>query len=187
MPKILAAIILVMMPLFPLIRTQMMKRSGKNVVTFGVDKREFLILPFVALYFYTVLAINFGWPYWETPAVFRSEMLGWFGVAAGLLGLVVLGVSLVSFGESFRIGIDEKTKDKLVTGGIFAFTRNPIYVAFALVLLCQLLVFQTWFFLIYLIVATWLFHRQVLLEERFLEGKYGKQFEDYRKRVRRYI
>jgi protein-S-isoprenylcysteine O-methyltransferase Ste14 len=185
--KVLAAIIRFLMPVFPAIRARLMQRKARKAVTFGVDKREFLIIPFVALYFYTVLAINLGWPHWVTPAIFNSETLGWVGIAAGITGLIVLATSIVAFGDSFRIGIDEGTKDSLVTSGIFAVTRNPIYVAFALVLLCQLLVFQTWFFLIYLIAATLLFHRQVLLEEKFLEQRYGKQFDAYRKKVRRYI
>jgi protein-S-isoprenylcysteine O-methyltransferase Ste14 len=187
MPEALAALILFLMPAFPVLRAQMMKRRGKNAVVFGVDKSEFLIIPFVALYFYTVLAINFGWPYLVTSSLLNSELVSWIGICVGIIGLVILVASLVSFGESFRIGIDEATQDKLVTTGIFSKTRNPVYVAFALVLLCQLLVFQTLFFLIYLLGAVWLFHRQVLLEEKFLEAKYGNSFGDYRDKVRRYI
>jgi len=58
-----------------------------------------------------------------------------------LAGLVLLFLSLVSFGKSFRVGIDQEHPDKLITAGVFVFSRNPIYVAFALVLLGQFLVF----------------------------------------------
>jgi protein-S-isoprenylcysteine O-methyltransferase Ste14 len=74
-----------------------------------------------------------------------------------------------------------------VTGGIFAFTRNPIYVGFALVLIGQFLIFPNWIIFVYLAAATWLFHRQVLREEGFLKAHYGQDYADYCKRVRRYI
>ena len=57
--------------------------------------------------------------------------------------------------------------DQLVTTGIFAFSRNPIYIAFGLILLGQFLVFPNWILLVYLGAGTWLFHRQVLREEAF--------------------
>jgi hypothetical protein len=41
---------------------------------------------------------------------------------------VLLAASLVSFGKSFRVGIDIDYPDKLVTSGVFAITRNPICV-----------------------------------------------------------
>ena len=74
-----------------------------------------------------------------------------------------------------------------MTGGVFAFSRNPIYLAFWLVLLGQFLAFPNWILLLYLGGASWLFHRQVLLEEDFLEGHYGQAFRDYQARVRRYL
>ena len=48
-----------------------------------------------------------------------------------------------------------------MTTGIFAFSHNPIYVAFGFVLLGQFLVFSNWILLVYLIAAILLFHRQV--------------------------
>jgi protein-S-isoprenylcysteine O-methyltransferase Ste14 len=38
----------------------------------------------------------------------------------------------MSFGTSFRVGIDVEHPDKLVTTGIFAVSRNPIYVGLPL-------------------------------------------------------
>ena len=82
----------------------------------------------------------------------------------------MLFLNLVSFGNSFRVGIDQDHPDKLVTTGIFAFSRNPIYVAFGLILLGQFLVFSNWILLVYLVAAIWLFHRQVLREEAYLRA-----------------
>ena len=95
--------------------------------------------------------------------------------------------SLVSFGSSFRIGIDQHKPDKLITTGVFEITRNPIYLAFALVLLGEFLIFPNLVLLIYLVCGVLLVHRQVLREEVFLQNYYGQFYEDYAGRVKRYF
>jgi protein-S-isoprenylcysteine O-methyltransferase Ste14 len=109
------------------------------------------------------------------------------GVALCAAGLLLFLSSLVSFGRSFRIGIDTDQPDTLITDGIFAFSRNPIYVAFAIILIGEFLIFPNWLTLIYLGAATWLFHRQVLREEDYLRRHYGAAYQDYCHRVRRYL
>jgi protein-S-isoprenylcysteine O-methyltransferase Ste14 len=95
--------------------------------------------------------------------------------------------SLISFGRSFRVGIDTDRPDRLITSGIFAISRNPIYVAFATVLVGQFLIFPNWILLVYIGAATWLFHRQILREEEYLKKHYGAEYADYCRRVRRYL
>jgi protein-S-isoprenylcysteine O-methyltransferase Ste14 len=85
------------------------------------------------------------------------------------------------------VGIDTDHPGGLITTGVFAFSRNPIYLAFALILLGQFLIFPNWILLAYLGGATWLFHRQVLREERFLSQHYGRAYLEYSHRVRRYL
>ena len=92
-----------------------------------------------------------------------------------------------SFGTSFRVGIDVDHPNKLVTTGIFAVSRNPIYVGFGLVLISEFLVFPNWVPLVYLAAGTWLFHRQVLREEAFMRKQYGQEYAEYCRRVRRYV
>jgi protein-S-isoprenylcysteine O-methyltransferase Ste14 len=85
------------------------------------------------------------------------------------------------------VGIDPDTADKLVTSGIFAVSRNPIYVAFALVLIGQFLIFPNWILLVYFGAAVWLFNRQILREEEYLKKHYGAEYAEYCKKVRRYL
>jgi len=108
-------------------------------------------------------------------------------VALCLAGVLILVLSLASFGKSFRVGIDVDAPGRLVTTGMFARSRNPIYVGFFVFLLGQLLVFPNWVPLIYLLAATALFHRQVLREEEFMRQRYGHVYADYCRHVRRYV
>lgn len=152
-----------------------------------IDKTDYLIPPFALFYFYTVFAAAFNLPIVSSQRFFRSEIFSWVGVFLCFVGLVFLLLTLVSFGKSFRVGIDIERPDRLVTTGVFAFSRNPIYVAFGFVLAGQFLVFPNWILLVYLAAGIWLFHRQVLREEEFLRKRYGQEYAEYCNRVRRYL
>jgi len=157
-------------------------------MNFGkIDKKDFLIPPFALIYLYLVLADAFHWPTIGARGMFHNQAVAWVGVAFCLAGLTALVLSLISFGNSFRVGIDAEHADRLVTTGVFAFSRNPIYVGFAFVLIGQYLVFPSWILLVYLMAAVALFHRQVLREEVWLREHYGQPYEAYCKRVRRYL
>ena len=153
----------------------------------NIDKTDFLIPPFALFYFYLVFAHAFNLHRVSTQEFFQSETVAWIGVLFCLAGLLMLLWSLISFGQSFRVGIDTEHPDKLMTSGVFAISRNPIYVAFALILLGQFLIFPHWILLVYLAAGIWLFHRQVLREEQYLQQHYGNEYLEYRNRVRRYL
>jgi protein-S-isoprenylcysteine O-methyltransferase Ste14 len=156
-------------------------------MNFGkMDKKDFLIPPFALFYFYLVFAVAFNLPAVSKQRFFQSGIVSWVGVFLCLAGLILLLASLISFGNSFRIGIDKDHSDRLITTGVFAFSRNPIYVAFGFVLFGQFL-FPNWILLVYLGAAVWLFHRQVLREEKYLKNHYGKDYSEYCNLVRRYL
>ena len=188
MPGYLAAATIVLLIGMVLSRVWLLRRTGTRAMHFGsIDRKDFLIPPFALFYIYTVFAAAFGWPLVSGQEFFRSEAAAWVGVGLCCAGLLVLLASLISFGRSFRVGIDVDRPDKLVTTGVFAWSRNPIYVALFLVLAGQFLVFPNWVPLVYLFAGTWLFHRQVLREEEFMQRQYGEEYAAYCRRVRRYV
>ncbi len=188
MPGYVAALTIVLMLGMVVTRVQMLKRKGIEAMNFGkIDKTDFIILPFAFFYFYCVFANAFSLPSVSRQEFFHSSVISWIGVFFCLAGLVILSWSLVSFGHSFRVGIDMEDPDKLITTGIFSFSRNPIYLAFAIILLSQFLIFSNWILLAYTCAATWLFHRQVIREEDYLKKQYGEEYGAYCNRVRRYV
>ena len=188
MPRLIASLILVLLPAMVFIRAMLMRRRGITALHFGkIDKKDFLIPPFVLFYVYTVFAAAFGWPAPSEQQLFHSEGVSWVGAVLCVMGLMLFVLTLVSFGRSFRVGIDADHPDKLITTGIFSLSRNPIYVAFWIVMLGQFLVFPNWILLVYLGAGTWLFHRQVRREEAYLIEHYGREYSEYCARVRRYV
>jgi protein-S-isoprenylcysteine O-methyltransferase Ste14 len=188
MPGYFGALTIVLLLGMVLIRAALMNRKGVKAIHFGeIDKTDFLIPPFAFFYFYIVFAAAFDFPTVSRQEFFHSTTLSWAGVLLCAAGLLLIFLSLVSFGKSFRVGIDQDHPDQLVTTGVFAFSRNPIYAAFALVLLGQFLLFSNWILLVYMVAAIWLFHRQVLREEEYLRSHYGQPYLEYCSRVRRYL
>ncbi len=167
-----------------------LRKKGIKAIVFGeTDKRDFLLLPIFLIFVYTVAASAFALP---IPAVlinsfWVSEGIGWLGLALCLLALVGFAETLKSFGDSFRVGIDEKNPDRLVTSGVFSISRNPIYVCFLLFFFGMLLAHPNIMLVCVLVLLALAIHRQILREEAFLKVHYGKDYEGYCARVRRYL
>ena len=109
------------------------------------------------------------------------------GIALILPGLVIFALAFVAFGQSWRIGLDLRTPGTLVTTGIFAVSRNPIYVFLDLWFIGTFLINGTRFFFIFALLAICAMHWQILQEEQFLRELYGKPYAEYRARTARYL
>jgi len=77
---------------------------------------------------------------------------------------------------------------KLIISGFYRYVRNPIYVGVLLIFLGHFLWFGYWAMLMYAIVSFLGVHAFVVLyEEPTLQRKFGPSYEDYLKRVPRWI
>ncbi len=187
MVRYIAASTLVLLVMLVMIRTLQLKRLGIKAIQFGEkDKMDFLILPFAFLLFYIVFASAVGLPEIGVE-LFNDTFTGWIGVIICVLGILLFIYALISFGKSFRVGLDDDNPGELVTTGAFSISRNPIYTAFGLVLAGVFLIIPNWIVLIYVFAGIWLFNRQILLEEQSLRGIYGEKYMAYCKKVRRFL
>jgi len=188
--NILSLLVFLMLVALAAGRGLMLRRRGINAFVFGVtDKSDFLLMPVVAFFFYSILAAVIGLP---MPGVlkqllFQSAAAGWTGIAVCCGSLIWFALTLRSFGTSFRIGIDEATQDKLVTSGMFGISRNPIYIAFLAFLAGMILIYPNLAACAAFILFAAAIHRQVIREEKFLRSHYSQEYEDYCRRVRRYL
>jgi protein-S-isoprenylcysteine O-methyltransferase Ste14 len=106
------------------------------------------------------------------------------------LGLLVAALGIFEFRRARTTVNPMKPADasSLVTGGIYRFTRNPMYLGDALILLAVAVFFSNPLGLagVVLFVA-WMNLFQIPAEERALKAKFGEAFERYCERVRRWI
>lgn len=76
---------------------------------------------------------------------------------------------------------------RLVLGGPYAYTRNPMYLSHLIFLLGLAVTFWSWFALaLFILQAIWL-HRRVLADEWRLRVQFGPQYAAYQARVKRWI
>lgn len=109
------------------------------------------------------------------------------GVALVTTGLIIFTLAYVSFGDSWRVGFDVKTPGALVTTGVFAVSRNPIYLFLDLWFFGIFLINGTLMFLIFAALTAAVVHWQILQEEEFLFHLYGQPYQDYLARTQRYV
>ncbi|MBQ4870430.1 isoprenylcysteine carboxylmethyltransferase family protein [Priestia megaterium] len=182
-----AVISLLLIIIMVIIRAKQLKKKEIKAFKFGeLDKKDFFIIPFTLLFFYLIFSSVFDLPKLGTK-LFSNEIFSWIGVVLCTMGLVLFSLSIISFGESFRVGIDEEKPGELITTGVFAISRNPIYTAFGFVLIGTFLILPNWILLLYVFAGVWLFNRQVQLEEKSLKKIYGEEYEVYCKKVRKYL
>lgn len=175
-------------------------RFSKNInpITLGIGKkgiqRVIEISFFVGLTVWIIEALlyslHFEFRIFPSPLDMQlvdSIPAKFIGVVLALFGFVIFILALVSFGTSWRVGIDEKTPGKLVTTGIFAMSRNPIFVFLDLYFLGTFLINGTLIFLIFAVLVAVGLHYQILQEERGLVRIYGQTYRDYCARTGRYF
>lgn len=113
------------------------------------------------------------------------SMLGWVCVPLALVGLVV---GRRQFAKADAEIMTFNAPRNLVTEGLFAYSRNPMYFSMLLLLFGAALLAGHWagllFPLIFFIAANWWY---IPFEERAADEVFGESYRQYRSRVRRWI
>ena len=173
-----------------IIRAAMLRKYGIKAFVFGVtDKTDFLLVPMVLFFFYGLLStvINMPFPNILVKSFFTTNSLYICAIVICTISLIWFGVTLKVFGKSFRVGIDEKTEDKLITNGTFAISRNPIYTGFIFFFTGIFIAYNNILILLFLLLLIFAIQRQIIREEVFLKEHYGTKYDEYCKKVRRYF
>ncbi|MFQ5719995.1 MAG: methyltransferase family protein [Acidobacteriota bacterium] len=110
------------------------------------------------------------------------------GVAVALCGQALRG-AVIGLAYIVRGGRSGKiAADGLVTTGLFAHARHPLYVGNILVVIGLLLILNS--IPGYLVVLPFFlitYASLVLAEEDFLRGRFGAEYDDYHRRVNRFV
>ena len=108
------------------------------------------------------------------------------GTVAGVVGIAYLVMALSAMQTNWRAGIDTARQTGLVQSGIYRFSRNPVFVGFALMYCGVLLILPNYLLVVLTGVALVLCHRQIVCEERYLAQRFGEEYEVYCCRTWRY-
>jgi protein-S-isoprenylcysteine O-methyltransferase Ste14 len=133
-------------------------------------------------------------PWWISrwhpgPRVPGQSLLTIVGAAATAAGVVVVVEAFVRFvrhGRGTPAPYDPARR--LVVSGAYRYVRNPMYVGLMLVVLGQALILRHGALLAYALVLFTAFHlRIVLKEEPELRQRFGDEYDEYCRRVQRWI
>lgn len=119
---------------------------------------------------------------WIIPAAVR-----WAGIVVAACGVACFIAGMATMRDSWRAGIPSQKETKLVTDGIYRFSRNPAFLGFDLLYIGILIAYPNVWHAVAVVIALCLFHKQIKNEEAFLENAFGQEYADYKKKVRRYI
>lgn len=134
------------------------------------------------------LVLHWLWP-WALDGAGLDDVVQ-FG---GGLGLIAAGlvVAAAAVSHLLRAGTNvpvHRPALALVTGGIYRFSRNPIYVGMILAYLgCAVALNNAWLAVSALPLALALHYGVVKREERYLLAKFGAAYRDYLARTRRWL
>lgn len=114
----------------------------------------------------------------------------WVAVALAAIGVAVALGGVLSFHRAKTTvnPLKPETSATLVSTGVYSFTRNPMYLGMALVLVgWAAFLSSPWALSGPLLFALYITRFQIIPEERVLDKLFGAPFAEYKKRVRRWI
>ena len=138
----------------------------------------------------------------EVVAAIGADLSRWLTLGFGLETPVRRGVALVlivaglvldgaAAGAFRRLGTPPepwKPTTALATGGLYRFTRNPIYLGFAITYVGLAIAMDRVLVLLLLIPCLFVVQRFVIArEERYLSARFGAEYDAYRARVRPWL
>ena len=114
----------------------------------------------------------------------------WHRAGIGLIaiGIVIIGSKAVAFRKAATTIIPFEESSSLVVSGLYRYTRNPMYVGMAVILLgVATLTGSLSPFIGPVLFVPLLNARVIRHEEVMLEAQFGQSYRDYKAKVRRWI
>lgn len=130
----------------------------------------------------------FGPPFFPLPQGFYSHFFQFLGVVIFTVGASLAIWARRTMGKSWGMPAqhDITVQKKLIKSGPFAFSRNPIYLGLIFMFIGFELALGSYLLLLTLPLSI-LMYRSVLTEEKLLEKHFGREYQQYKRRVPRFL
>ena len=154
------------------VRATAARESGKSG-DFQLTRKEKIIMNAVFL----PMIVSFVY------AVFLPLQLGTAWLYSGLLtflfGIVFTIVALLNFATN--------PKDKVITKGLYRFSRNPMYIGMLLMQIGLGIACSSWLYLLLTVVLAIMLNAVAPSEERYCFYRYGDDYQEYMNKTPRWI
>lgn len=180
------------------------KRAG-DTTGFGggipsdIPRWAYIVIPLVLLSFIylSMLTILYIWipslvvsfVYMELLLdIYTAEVLANIGGGLTLLGALIFLTAFFNLGSSIRLLLPgEEEQTQLITDGWYAYSRNPLYLGLHIAMIGWILILPSLLTVVALVIFLINQHFRILTEEKFLEKRFGEEYIEYKRRVRRYL
>lgn len=136
---------------------------------------------------WVVLTITlFTWTYYnQLFGIIGLTQKIWYGIM--IIAVILALVSLIHIRQSWRIWLPSSWTTQLITWGIYAYSRNPFFLAYDLLIIGMIVVSWSWLVFIAWVFSIIFFHQLIIQEEQYLEHTEWITYLNYKKKVRRYL
>jgi len=122
------------------------------------------------------------------PLAYETGFTTWIGRAAIAFGIVLMGVSFVMFQKHKTSVVPKRTPKTIITSGPYKYSRNPIYVADAIVLIGYVLTLGSVISFVLVPTFAWVIRKRFIDgEEAGIRAEFGQAYEDYCQQTRRWV
>lgn len=110
------------------------------------------------------------------------------GAVIAALGFVIIGVAIGGFRKRGEDPLPWTETGQIIATGLYAWSRNPMYLGMALATIGLAIVFASMTALVLALVAIGVVGGTVIeREEAYLETKFGEGYRTYKAKVRRWL
>ena len=133
------------------------------------------------------IAVEFLWPLGAGLANAHPAQIG-AGLVLAVVGAVLMAAAMRRFAAAGTNVPTVLPSTALVTTGIYARSRNPIYLGLTAIYAGLAVALNAWWSVLLLVPVLVIMQVGVIKrEERYLERKFGDAYRDYSSRVRRWL
>lgn len=161
-------------------------RAGVVRSAGGTRDRILLLIAATGQFFVPALYAATGQPAFADYAFHAPQ--AWLGVVVLATALVLFRVTHKQLGRNWSISLELREKHTLVTDGLYAYVRHPMYSSFFLFAVAQALLLQNWIAgPVGLVGIAILFFLRVPREEQVMIETFGQAYRDYMRRTARIV
>ena len=155
-----------------------MEKRGSTLNLHG-GKAFWGLLAILLVGFAGNFVLRWSFPGWPAPFV-----LGLLLVLSGTVLMIWASTEFNRHNTTLKV---TEAATTVVKSGPYRYTRNPIYLSMMLAYSGISLVFDSPLALLFVLPIIVLFNQQAKREESYLEGAFGEQYTEYKRRVPRWL
>jgi len=138
----------------------------------------FLLCLFASIALQWLMQLDLGIP----------EPINLFGLIFVVIAIAILTVTALAFRRAHTAIEPWKPTSTMLYSGCYAFSRNPIYLSFCLCLFgLGIAANNIWLLLSFIPCGIAIYYVAIAREEAYLESKFGDEYLQFKRRVRRWL